>query len=363
MAKPTMLDYVLETPDVIRRQLADDPAAPLAEAFLAGKYSRVRIVACGSSRNGSLIARHTLRWLLGREVTVTEPYTFCAYEHELADDEFCFVVSQSGYSTNSLEALSVIREAGRQAIGVTGDPESAFREASDLLVDYGVGYEGVGYVTKGVTSFAVFLMLFGARVALAEGRMTDAEHAAFLAQLDAIAGAFADVAEKSAGLIESRYKELSSLERVFIVGAGTNYGVACEGALKLAECLQIPAQAHELDEYLHGPDLQLTPAYAVFFVAVGQRDWSRTRQMVEATRIVTDHVFYITDDPEAVRPDILLPRLEPELAAPLAALAFFQRATWQMTEDKQVWRKHPLVREFDRKLAAKSEGYVDKEEL
>ena len=60
---------------------------------------------------------------------------------------------------------------------------------------------------------------------------------------------------------------------------------------------------------------------------------------------------------------ILLPRLEPELAAPLAALPFFQYVTWQMTEDKDMWRKHPLVREFDRKLAAKSANYVDKEEL
>lgn len=359
MSRPTMVDYVHETPSVVRAQLEGDFALPLVEAFSAGEFARVRIVASGSSRNAALIARAFLRSALGREVLVTEPYTFCTYEHELPSGEFCFVISQSGFSTNALAALATIRAAGRVAIGVTGDLESDFREAADLLVDYNVGKEQVGYVTKGVTSLATFLMLFGAQIAEREGRAKKLETynsiRTMLYQFDA-------VARQTPVLLEARYKELSSMDRVFMVGAGANYGIACEGALKLAECLQIPAQAVELDEFLHGPNLQLTPDYTVFFVAVGERSWARTQQIVAATRLVTNHVFVLSDCPwEEV--DIRIEHKGDELIAPLAALPAFQVLAWQLTEDKHLWHKHPLVARFDAQLSGKSESYVDKETL
>ena len=359
MPRPTMVDYVHETPSVIRSQIENNVAQPLVDAFAEGSFSRVRIVACGSSRNASLIARPYLRRALGREVIITEPYTFCTYEHELPADEFCFVVSQSGYSTNALAALDIIRAAGRTAIGVTGDPASDFREASDLLVAYGVGEELVGYVTKGVTSFATFLMLFGAGVAAREGRL---DPASLHADIETMLGQFEAVADQVPGMLAARYKELSTMERVFLIGAATNLGVASEGALKFAECLQIPACAYELEEYLHGPNLQLSPDYTIFLFAVGERSWKRSAEILAATKLVTDRTFVITDCPD-MDADIRLAPGGDELVGPMAALPVVQMLAWQLTEDKHLWHKHPLVARFDAALSGKSENYVDKEVL
>ena len=359
MARPTMVDYVHQTPSIVNAQIENNVAQPLVDAFVAGNFSRVRIVACGSSRNASLIARPYLRRILGREVIVTEPYTFVTYEHELPDEEFCFVVSQSGYSTNALDALALIRRAGRTAIGVTGDPESDFREASDVLVAYGVGEELVGYVTKGVTSFATFLMLFGAQVAAREGRL---DLSCMYADVRAMLEQFDAVAAQVPGMLAARYKELSTMERVFLIGAATNLGVASEGSLKFAECLQIPAYAFELEEYLHGPNLQLSPDYTVFFFAVGERSWARSKEILAATKLVTDRTFVITDCPD-MEADIRLAPGGDELIAPVAGLPVVQMLAWQLTEDKHLWHKHPLVAAFDAALSGKSENYVDKEVL
>ena len=363
MSKPTMLDYVNETPGVVRAQLAGNAGHKLAEEFLAGDYRSVRIVACGSSKNAATIARPWLRELLGLEVSVCEPYTFCQYEHELPADEFCFVVSQSGYSTNALAALACIRESGRAAIGVTGDVESDFRDAADVVVDYGVGEEQVGYVTKGVTSLAVFLWLFGIDVARAQDRLDDDGRDEAIAGIESVMHNFEAVRDQTPALLARRYKELSAMERVFLVGAGASYGVACEGALKYGECLQFPAMALELDEYLHGPNLQLSPDYTIFVVACGERDHARARQIVDATRLVTDRVFVLTDDPAATDADILVEPGLPELAAAASVLPFFQMTAYQLTEDEHLWHKHPLVASFDHALSGKSENYVDKEVL
>ncbi|MST72413.1 SIS domain-containing protein [Olsenella sp. CA-Schmier-601-WT-1] len=363
MPRKTMLDYVRETPQVLNGQIAQDMARPLADAFLGSSYDRVRIVACGSSKNAAMIARPYLRRSLGREVIVTEPYTFCAYEHELPASEFTFVVSQSGYSTNALAALDLIRSFGMKALGVTGDANSDFRQAADALFDYGVGNEEVGYVTKGVTSLVVFLWLFGIDVALGEGRLSTEERSREIAKIEALVPRYMSVLEQAPLVLEHRYKELSSMERTFLIGAGTNYGISCEGALKFGECLQIPAIPLELEEYLHGPNLQLAPTYTVFVNAVGASDRARAREIVEATRLVTDHVFVLTDDRGFEGATVTVDPLESSLLAPLSLLPFYQVLAYQLTEDKHLWHKHPLVARFDRRLSGKSDNYVDKEVL
>lgn len=46
---------------------------------------------------------------LGVDVTVINPYTF-AYYPVLCEDDFVFVVSQSGYSKNALDALDLLKK-------------------------------------------------------------------------------------------------------------------------------------------------------------------------------------------------------------------------------------------------------------
>ena len=52
---------------------------------------------------------------------------------------------------------------------------------------------------------------------------------------------------------------------VYSCGAGANYGTALESALKMGETIHIPSCCYEIEEYIHGPNLQLTPQYNVIF--------------------------------------------------------------------------------------------------
>lgn len=55
-----------------------------------------------------------------------------------------------------------------------------------------------------------------------------------------------------------------SMKHVFFLGCGANIGTAREGALKLSEMLHVQTNDFEIEEFLHGPDLQLTPEYTLF---------------------------------------------------------------------------------------------------
>lgn len=66
--------------------------------------------------------------------------------------------------------------------------------------------------------------------------------------------------------VQDHMLELSEHIPAMVVGNGPNYGVAEEAALKLSETIKIPAMHHEGEEFVHGPEMQITPGYLVFIV-------------------------------------------------------------------------------------------------
>ena len=363
--KKTMLDYVHETPEVLQQSLARSAAltAPLVALLCARKPRILRIVASGSSRNAAACARPMLRRLLGVEVLITPPHTFAHYEHELPEDELTVVVSQSGYSTNALQALDVMRAAGKQTVGITGDLNSDMRTRCDVLVEYGVGEETVGYVTKGVSALVLFFELLALEGGKALGRVDAAEEAAVRAALAGAAAGNRACAEAAPAFLQRHYRELSSMQTVFLCGGGPGNGVAMEGALKLCETLQIPAVAYETDEYIHGPELQLTPNHTVFFVDGGGAASPRVQALWKATCTVTQRAYLLTCAPDYPDDDRVFALASPgsEEASALCFLPLFQTISYQLTEDEHLWHKHPLCRVFENTISGKSENYVPKE--
>ena len=146
----TMKDYILETPKAVLENIhrSKELTHPLVDAFTKKAYKRIIVVASGSSCNATHLARLFMMKYLDMEVKVVTPFTFTNYEYNVTDEDFVFCISQSGCSTNTIKALRKCKELGIQAIGLTGNVESDFKTEADLVVDYGVGIEYVGYVTK-----------------------------------------------------------------------------------------------------------------------------------------------------------------------------------------------------------------------
>ena len=141
--------------------------------------------------------------------------------------------------------------------------------------------------------------------------------------------------------------------------AGAAWGVAREAALKLMETLQIPACAYELEEFIHGPELHLTPNHTLFFLASDPHDRARGAQLSRAASLVTEKTFFFTDDGG----DLPVPSSPDALLTPLLFLPFFQLTAYRLTEDLHRWHKHPLVADFESAVSGKSANYVSKEVL
>lgn len=361
--KPTMQTYILSSNAVLvqnfrnRRTLTE----VIIQAYNKAPQGEILLIASGSSYNSCVCARRWMEKISGQSVRVITPFTFVHYENSLDGIGFCAVLSQSGCSTNAIEALRTIKAADRLAIGITGNLCSDFKQEADVVIDWGVGEEKVGYVTQGVVTLILFLWLFALRIAQEKQRISTQQLKEAEKALEEAIQIHGEAVKQSEVWVKRNYAMITSMRQVYVIGAGACYGVALEGALKIGETVGIPTCAYESEEYLHGPNLQLTPEYTVFVLNPGDETADRINAIAEATRQVTERTVLVTVTASDSLPTTFsLNRQLEEALTPLVFLPLFQWIAWQAAEDLQRWNKHPLFARFKQKIAYKTESYYQK---
>lgn len=357
MKKLTMMDYINETPKILYENIHSyqKVVKPLMDEVKDKKMQRIILVASGSSHNACYCSRAFIQKITDLEVQIITPYTFKYYEHNLDKDDLVLVVSQSGYSTNSIEALKLLKSMNYKAICLTGNKESDVKNFADVVIEYGVGEELVGYVTKGVTTLTLFLDLF----AIAYSGKTE-----YLNELKKAANLNREMIKKAELFINLHYKNFSSMSWVYSCGAGANYGTALESALKIGETIHILSCCYEIEEFIHGPNLQLTPKYNVIFFDGNDNASSRVEQVYLATRKVTDRAYLISNNKNLDSDNHVLSLSDKVLSelSPIVYLPFIQLLSFRISNDIHSIYQHPLLKEFKLIAAAKTEGFVNYDE-
>ena len=355
----TMEQYIAETSAALKQNLAHrEQILEPAICVLSGqKPDKLVIIASGSSYNAAICARGFMERYLGDRVEIQTPFSFTYYGKVKSSQAYLFV-SQSGSSTNMLEALRKCKMCGKQAIAVVGKQDSAMGREADAAIEYGVREETVGYVTKGMSTLTLFFMLLAMECAVHKlmtgepqgpGRKTYLED---LAELQSAAENHGVVYRYAKEYCRKHEKSMLSMKHVCFLGCGANMGTAKEGALKLSEMLHVQACDYEAEEFLHGPDLQLTPDYTLFFIHGGDKAGERIEEICQAAREVTDASYLVSARNMPVKPT-------KEEITPLYLTAFFQYLAYYAAKELKIIGEHPLFERFEEKISCKTDDYTE----
>ena len=217
-----------------------------------------------------------------------------------------FGAGQSGRSTNTNDALQKARDHGLTAIGLTGNVESVMKDHCDLCLNWGMGIEKIGFVTKGVVTLGLYYMLFAIEAGKAKGLLSPAEAESYYEQLRQACGTMDQTVAKAKVWYAANEEELTDL-RVQILGYGPNHAVALEGALKIAETTGHAATAYEMEEFLHGPSIETNADRTVIIVDSLGEPSERAIRMYESVHELTSRVYLITnrviEDPKVLTID------------------------------------------------------------
>ncbi len=347
-----MLDYIHETSIVGKEILSDKEkiVGPLVKHYKTKDYRKIVIIASGSSYNASTTARLFMEKNLHIDVKVITPFTFEHYENNFLDDTFIFAISQSGRSTNIISVLKKLRELGRETIVLTGFPKSDVKHHSDVVIDLNIGIETVGYVTKGYTNSALFLMLFSL-AAVNHREVLNYEH-----QIAEALNIHEEIIKQSLDFYQKHKSIFLRMKRLQICGYGSNYGTALEGALKIGETFGVPASPYELEEFMHGGYLELTPENVVILIDSDGKGHERTIEVYKALRNITKKVFIIGS--EKLPEDEYVLRFNykmTEWVSPLILVVFFQVLSYMICTDLDIWEKEQYINAFEKQINSKTE--------
>lgn len=364
-AKPTMETYIEMSPRVFEGNLARarELVDGLAARYAAGGTRDIRFIASGSSYNSCMGARPFAERVTGVRIDVFTPSRYLDELDRLdamAPGAFEVFVSQSGCSTNIIEAVRVARSRGHETVALTGNVNADLRDECDEIFEYGVGNETVGFVTMGVLTLMEFIALFSLAAAETLGVIDEGERAAWMDRLSKVPAMHREVQARANALMDANPETFLSPGSAFMCGAGAACGIALEGALKWQETLKVPAIALEPEEYIHGPNMQLTPRSTAFFLDPA-REPGRTFDIYRATREVTDHAYLIAcygirgADGNAV---CLGADVEPEVA-PFILLPAVQVFAARAMRELGCEPCHPLFERFERVVSCKTEDYEE----
>ena len=366
----TMLDYIRQTPSVLLNIIDNhkEYTEKLIDFYKENGYDRIHFVASGSSYNGTLCALYFMKDILQTEIGLSTPFTFENHEDCRKDTLYIFV-SQSGCSTNILSAISKLKNQGYKCACLVGRDDSDAEKIADVTLNWKVGEEKIGFVTKGVSSLACFLMCFSLRLAEEQNFVDEKTYHYYLDEMRKTQKIQPQLLDNTIKVFEDNKNDFLGLKKVILLSSGPNIGTITEGALKISETCCISGQAFEAEEFLHGPIYPSTPED--LFIIVDNNDHPSSERMIaiaNALKDISEKVYVLSNDSAFDETHRFSTDLQSDpLVSPLYKLTCLQVLAYLITENTNRYEPHEKIKLFKKanKVASKSRAnlYLDLQKI
>ena len=260
-------------------------------------FKRISIVACGTAYYAGLVGEYLIEQLarIPVEVDVASEYRY--REPLVGENTLVIVVSQSGETIDTLEALHEAKKLGAQTLGVINAKGSSMtREVDDVLYIHAGPEIGVAS-TKAYTAMVSAMLLLALWLGRARGTL-NAETGAELLRGVRELPRLVEEALQPARLEEiQRVAEKYKHARDYLfLGRGVNAPTALEGALKLKEISYIHAEAYPAGEMKHGPIALIDDKLPVVVVATRSRLLEKTVSAIQEVKARSGKVIALVSD-------------------------------------------------------------------
>jgi len=287
--------------DAIRGRISDDNSTAVLNGLNMTpnelrQIDRILFCACGTAWHACLVAEHLIEKYARIPVEVEYASEFRYRNSPLDKNTLVFVVSQSGETIDTLEALRESKRKGFKTLAITNAVGSTIsRESDGGLYQYAGKEVGVAS-TKAFTSQVIICLL----IALYIGRMRDLSFSEGKEIVEAIKQAPSIVGEvlKKAKEIEIIAKKYAKFHDFLFLGRLSEFPVALEGALKLKEISYIHAEGYPAAEMKHGPIALVSPECPTVIFANSGDIISKVVSNAQEIKARKGPIIAITDSPE-----------------------------------------------------------------
>ncbi|NMA91891.1 MAG: glutamine--fructose-6-phosphate transaminase (isomerizing) [Firmicutes bacterium] len=301
-----MLKEIMEQPqavrDTLRRRIDLEAGRVLLPeldltAEEARRISKIYIIACGTSSHAGYVGKYALERLASLPVEV-DPASEFRYRDPLLDqNHLAIVISQSGETADTLEALRLCKEKGIRVLAITNAiGSSAAREADRTLLTF-AGPEIAVASTKAYLTQLILLYLLALYLGQLRGTVTREQGAELVRGLNGLPDQLVKIlTPECLTELKEIAVALAHWDSIFYIGRNLDYATALEGSLKLKEVSYIHAEAYPAGELKHGPLALITGGMPVVALATQEKVLEKTLSNIQEIRAREGAVFLVASE-------------------------------------------------------------------
>ncbi|MGJ0362441.1 glutamine--fructose-6-phosphate transaminase (isomerizing) [Aliarcobacter cryaerophilus] len=214
--------------------------------------NEIKICACGTSYHAGLASSYLFERLSKIKCSVEVASEFRYKEPLLTKDTLFVVISQSGETADTLEALKMAKSAGLKTLVICNVDNSSMTRVADFTILTRAGIEKGVASTKAFSTQTVvlwMLSLYFAQIKETISKEKLENEVNTLREVPKALKVHENIHEKAKRL-SKRYLHGHGF---FFIGRDVFYPLALEGALKLKEISYLHAEGYPAGEMKHGP--------------------------------------------------------------------------------------------------------------
>lgn len=288
-----------EQPEVVGRTLSaylehqTDSIRPI-KGLDFNQYDRILIVACGTAAYAGQIAEYWFESIAGIPVEVDIASEFRYRDPALRPSDLAIVISQSGETADTLEALRLCKRNGLTTLAIVNTAHSTIAREADVVAPTQAGPEIGVASTKAFTCQLAVLASLTIRAAFERQKVNKSELSDWVGLLTSLPGSISE-ALKLDKTINGMGQQLVHIPTVLYLGRHQFFPLAMEGALKLKEISYIHAEGYAAGELKHGPIALIEEGVTVIVIAPHDDLFDKTVSSIEQVRARGASVIVLTD--------------------------------------------------------------------
>jgi glucosamine--fructose-6-phosphate aminotransferase (isomerizing) len=222
------------------------------DANIIDGISEIKICACGTSYHAGLTASYLFERLSKTKCSVEIASEFRYKEPLMTKNTLFIVISQSGETADTLEALKMAKNAGLKSIVVCNVDNSSMTRVADHTVLTRAGIEKGVASTKAFSTQTAVLWMMALFFAKHKNSISSEKLQSEISTLREVPKSLVvdDKIHEKCRRLSKRYLHGHGF---FFIGRDVFFPLALEGALKLKEISYLHAEGYPAGEMKHGP--------------------------------------------------------------------------------------------------------------
>lgn len=216
------------------------------------KLSRIHIVACGTAYHAGMTAKYVIESMARISVEVDMASEFRYRNPIIEEGALVIVISQSGETADTLQALRDSKARGAKVLGIVNVVGASIAREADSVMYTWAGPEIAVASTKAYSAQLIALYLLAMKFARVKGTISEEEYQQLVFDLRRLPEQI-ELLLGNKTRIQRFANRYVAAKSVFFIGRGLDYTLSMEGSLKLKEITYMHSEAYAAGELKHGP--------------------------------------------------------------------------------------------------------------